>query len=180
MKPILRLRRIAGLVAACLLLAACADPDVSITATEFDENDTASYLVLSDQLQRIRNVLKKPVSVCMGVFPNGQYHGVALVPGHVVDRLNKEQASADIRLDIASTYECLAYYTRDKGSFAPERSDILAFTGLYDGPCGRWFGGMYNQGNLDRGVQYNVEVENGVARLTGGRGCGRSLQWYRS
>jgi hypothetical protein len=116
----------------------------------------------------------------MGMFPNGQYHGVALVPSHVVNGLNEEQANADIRLEIASTYECLAYYMRDKAHFTPERSDILAFTGLYNGPCGKWLGGMYDQSSLDRGVQYNVEVENGVARLTGGRGCARSLQWYRS
>jgi len=179
-KFILRCRRIAGLVAACLLLGACADPDVNVRATDFGEEDTAAYLILSDQLQRIRNVLKKPVSVCMGTFPNGQYHGVALVPGHVVHRLNEEQADADIRLEISSTYECLAHYVRDKGPFTPERSEILAFIGRYDGPCGEWFGGMYKQGNLDRGVQYNVEVKDGVARLTGGRGCGRSLQWYRS
>ena len=180
MKPIRFRRRVAGLVAACFLLGACADPDVTVQAGDFGEEDTAAYLILSDQAQRVRNILKKPVSVCMGTFPNGPHHGIALVPDDVMDRLKEEQASADIRLEIASTYECLSYYMRDKGSFTPQRSDILVFTGLYDGPCGKWFGGLYDQGSLDRGVQYDVEVENGIAKLVGGRGCGRSLQWYRS
>ena len=180
MKPVLRCRQLAGPFVALLLLGACADPDVSIQANEFGEEDTAAYLILSDQAQRVRNILGKPASVCMGMFPNGPHHGIALVPHDVMDRLNQEQASADVRLEIASTYECLSYYTRDKGGFAPQRSDILVFTGLYEGPCGKWFGGMYDQGSLDRGVQYDVEVENGVAKLVGGRGCGRSLQWYRS
>jgi hypothetical protein len=165
---------------ACLLAAACADPSVSIKAAELSEEDTATYLILSDQLERVRNVLKKPVSVCAGTFPQGRYHGIALVPAYVVDRLNAEQASADIRFDIVSTPECLAYYVTDKGPFTPERSEILTFAGRGGGPCGEWFGGMYNQGNLNRGVDYNVEIQDGVAKLTGGRGCGASLQWYRT
>jgi hypothetical protein len=171
---------IGGLVAACLLLGACADPDVSVRANDFGEEDTASYLILSDQLQRVRNVLKKPAGVCMGTLPNGRYHGIALVPSHVVERLKTEQENAEIPLDIASTYECLAHYVRDKGPFTPERSDILAVAGRGGGPCGDWLGGLYNQGNIDRSVGYNVEVIGGVARLMGGRRCARSLQWYRT
>jgi len=175
----LRRRRCAGFVAACALLAACADPTVNIKATEFAEQDTATYLILADQLQRVRNVLKKPATVCAGTFTSGRYDGIAPVPSYVMDRLLDEQADADIRLDVVSTFECLAYYVRDKGPFTPEATEILADAGAGGGPCGEWSGGMYNQGNLDRGVDYDLVVENGVARLTGGRGCAASQQWYR-
>jgi hypothetical protein len=70
---------------------------------------------------------------------------------------------------------------RDKGPFTPERTDILLLARHESyGSCGEWLGGMYNQGNLDRGVYYNVEVETGVARLTGGRACASQLRWYRT
>lgn len=180
MDQTIRRRSLAGFFIACALLGGCADPDVSIRAAEYGEEDTATYLILTDQLQRIRNVVKQPATVCMGTFPNGRYHGIAPVPSYVVDRLKDEQANAEISLEIASTFECIAYYVRDKGPFTPERTDILAFMGRGGGPCGEWFGGMYNQGNLDRGVDYNVAVEDGIARLTGGRGCASSLLWYRS
>jgi hypothetical protein len=175
-----RFRRCAGVVAACILLAGCANPTASIKATEFSEEDTATYLILSDQFQRVRNVLKKPARVCAGRFPNGLYRGLEPVPGHVMDQLIDEQASAEIPLEIVSNFECLAHFVANKGPFKPEPTELLSFAGRYDGPCGDWIGGMYNQGNLNRGVQYNVEIEDGVARLTDGRGCGASLQWYRS
>ena len=173
-------RRAAGVVIACVLFAGCADPTVSIKVTGLSEQDTATYLILSDQLQRVRNVLKKPATVCIGTFTSGRYDGIAPVPPYVMDRLQGEQASAEVRLSLVSSFECLAHYVRDKGPFTPEATDILAYAGAGGGPCGAWSGGMYNQGNLDRGVDYDMVVENGVARLTGGRGCAPSLRWYRT
>jgi hypothetical protein len=177
-KPILRCRRFAGIVAACLLLGACADPDVSVKATDFAEDDTAAYLILSDQLQRVRNVLKKPTRVCAATFA-GRYDGIEPVPSYVMDRLESEQATAKIRLNVISTFERPVHYVRDKGPFTPEATELLVYVRPGGGLCGEWYGGMYNQGNLDRSVGYNVVVEDGVARLTGGRGCAASLSWYR-
>ena len=164
----------------CLALAACATPDASIKADEFSDTDTATYLILSDQLQRIRNVLKKPATVCAGALPDGRYHGLSPVPQSIIDRLQAEQASAGIHLNVVSSFECLAHYVRDKGPFTPEPTEILAFAGAGAGSCGEWFGGMYDQGNLDRSVNYDVVVEDGVARLTGGRGCASTQMWYRT
>lgn len=111
MKSILFRRRVAGVVAACLVLAACVDPDVSVTATDFGD-DSAYYLILSDQLQRVRNVLKEPAIVCATVE---LHDGIAPVPPDMLDRLASEQANNEIPLTVASTYECLVHYTRDKG-----------------------------------------------------------------
>jgi hypothetical protein len=107
--------------------------------------------------------------------------GIAPVPPAVLDRLASEQARAEIPLEVASTFECLAHYARDKGPFTPVRTDILVLVRHQGGGhCGEWLGGMYNQGNLDRGVDYNIVVEGGVARLTGGRTCAGTLRWYRT
>ncbi len=173
-------RRVASMLAACLLLPACASPDAAIRADEFAEDDTATYLILSDQLQRVRNVLKKPATVCAATLPEGRYHGIAPVPPDVMARVEADQPDAEVKLEILSSFECLAHYVRDKGPFTPDPTEILVFAGLGGGPCGQWFGGMYNQGNLDRHVGYDVVVENGVARLTGGRGCASSQIWYRT
>ena len=178
MKPKQRRWHAAGSVVACVLLAACADPDVRIAAGEFGSEDTAAYLILSDQLQRVRNVLKKPSTVCAAI---ALHDGIAPVPPAVLDRLAGEQAENQIPLDVASNVECLVHYTRDKGPFVPVQTDILVLVRHQGrGYCGEWFGGMYNQGNLNRGVDYNVVVEQGIAHLTGGRSCASALWWYRT
>jgi len=173
------LRRIATAII-CALAAGCADPSVSIKATEFSEQDTATYLILSDQLDRVRNVLKKPARVCVGTFPNGLYKGVAPISPGVLARLVQEQAKGDIPLDVVSDYQCLTYYVRNKVFFQPEASDVLTVAARYDGNCGKWLGGMYGPGTFDHDVQYNMEVTDGVARLTGGRECASNYYWYRT
>jgi hypothetical protein len=170
-------------VIACVLVAGCADPSVSIKATEFSEQqDTATYLILSDQLDRVRNVLKKPARVCAGTFPDGLYKGVAPVPPSVLARLVEEQAKAksEIALDVVSDYQCLTYYVRNKVFFQPEASDVLTVAARYDGNCGKWLGGMYGPGTFDHNVEYNMEIKDGVARLTGGRECASNYYWYRT
>ncbi len=160
-----------------MLLSACADPSARIKATDFGELDTVSYLILSDQLQRVRNVLKQPSLVCVGVIP--KFGRISPVSGEVMARLQAEPVSAEIPLEIVSTFECLAHYVRDKGPFTPERSDILAYAKRANDPCGEWSGGMYNQGNLDRAVFYDLVDEDGIARLVGGRECAGRYYYLR-
>jgi hypothetical protein len=176
-KPIQFRRHVAGLAVACLLLAACTDPDVRVPASDFGEEDTAYYLVLSDQLQRVRNILDEPATVCAAVE---LHDGMAPVPPLILERLASEQEGNEVPLSVVSTSECLVHYTRDKGPFTPERTDVLVLVRRENyATCGKSFGGMTNQRNLNRGGYYNVEVEQGVAHLTGGGTCG-ALRWYRS
>jgi hypothetical protein len=174
------LRRIAAAIV-CALLAGCADPSVSIKATEFSEQDTATYLILSDQLDRVRNILKKPAKVCAGTFPDGLYKGIAPISAGVLARLASEQAKADIALEVVSSYECLSHFAHAGALFQLEASDALTVAARHEwGACGKWLGGMYAPGKFDHNVDYNLEIKDGVARLTGGRECAANYYWYRT
>lgn len=167
------------------MLSGCAGSGATIKVGEFSENDTPIYLVLSDQLQRVRNVRERQASsgaarrsearVCVGFLPHGTYGGIAPVPADIVDRLQHDQSSADIKLDIVSSYECLAHYTRDDGPFTAEPSDVLSYAGAAQGQCGDWIGGSSGRET----IQYEVEIEGGVARLSGGERCVRQY-WVRT
>ena len=168
------------------MLSACAGSGATIKAGEFAENDTAIYLVLSDQLQRVRNVrareagsgtIRRPEArVCVAVLPDGKYGGIAPVPSHIVDRLQQDQSSAEFKLEVVSSYECLAHYTRDDGPFTAEESDVLSYVGEEpQGQCGKWIGGTSGRET----IQYDVEIEGGVARLTGGHRCVQQY-WIRT
>lgn len=166
-------RALLGLVLAAAALGGCYTPDAKVTADEMGQDDTATYLILTDQLQRVRNVLKKPAKVCLGRLPAGPSGGLALVPGDVLERLRREQAVIEPQLELVASIECLAYFVRDKGPFTPEESDILVYSGELEPRwlkrrCGDLLGGFYDRANFDRAAEYDVEIENGVARLTGG------------
>ena len=178
---------------ASLSVSGCVQPSARIKSGDFSAADTAYYLILSDQLERVRNVQEAtargsqnsaaaPLRVCVGVMPYGP--GV-IEPADptIVDRLRSDQANDSIKLDVVSSFECLAYYTRDADPMTVEHSDTLSFAGVgnlsvfrNDEGCGAWFGG----GDDRRAVEYNVEVEDGVAALTGGRACAAHGYWVRS
>jgi hypothetical protein len=182
MKPGRRRRRVAGLVAVGLLLGACTGSGATIRAGELSENDTATYLILSDQLQRVRNVRAREASaspearVCVGILPQGAYGGIAPVPNDIVDRLRDDQAKVDIKLDIVSSFECLAHYTREDAGFTAEESDALSYAGPEpSGQCGKWIGGTSGRET----IQYDIAVESGMARLSGASRCARQY-WVRT
>ena len=114
--------------------------------------------------------------MCVGVLPQGTYGGIAPVPNDIVDRLRGDQAKVDVKLDIVSSYECLAHYTREDGGFMAEESDALSYAGPEpSGQCGEWIGGTSGRET----IQYNIEVESGVARLSGGHRCVHQY-WIRT
>lgn len=174
-------RVLAGTALAGMVLAGCYSPNVKVAADEMGEVDRATYLILTDQLQRVRNVLQRDAKVCVGLLPEGHSGGLALVPDDVVARLKSEQEALQPRLELLSGVRCLAYYVQEKAGITPESSDILAYAGApgYAHKCGHWMGGLYNQGSINRNAIYDVEVKNGVAELTGGEDC-RGITWYRS
>lgn len=166
-------RPLVAAVLAGMLLGGCYSTNATIAAGELTEDDTAAYLILSDQLQRVRNVLKAPAKVCLGRLQNGPSGGLSPVPVQVFERLRRDQAAIEPRLELSASIECLAYYVRDKGPFTAEETDILVYSGelsrwATNRPCGDLLGGFYDRGNLDRSAEYGVAVENGVAKLTGG------------
>ncbi|HEX4893214.1 MAG TPA: hypothetical protein VFV47_07980 [Hyphomicrobiaceae bacterium] len=166
-------------------MPACAGSEPAIKVGELGESDTPIFLVLSDQLQRVRNVREREAGaatarrpearVCVAFLPDGAYGGVAPVPGHIVNRLQQEQSGADITFDIVSSYECLAHYTRDDGPFTAEPSDVLIYAGAAEGQCGNWIGGSSGRET----IQYELEIEGGIARLSGGERCVRQY-WIRT
>jgi hypothetical protein len=176
----LRASWIALLVCAAAL-PGCYSPTVKVAADEMDESDRATYLILSDQLQRVRNVMKGPAKVCIGTLPNGHSGGLAPVPPDVVARLQGEQASLEPRLYIIANVECLAHYVQHNAYYEAEDSDVLAYAGMlgYDDNCGPWMGGLYSPGDLSRIAMYDVKVTGGIAELTGGEDC-RGIRWIRS
>jgi hypothetical protein len=114
--------------------------------------------------------------MCVGVLPQGTYGGIAPVPSYIVHRLREDQSNADVKLDVVSSYECLAHYTRDDGLYTAEESDALSYAGADPmGQCGKWFGGTSGRDTL----QYDVEIESGVARLSGGHRCVHQY-WIRT
>jgi hypothetical protein len=168
-----------------MLLSGCVGSDAAIKVGEFSDTDTPIYLVLSDQLQRVRNVREREASsgtarrsevrVCAGFLPQGTYGGIAPVPDEIVDRLQQDQSSAEFEFEIVSSYECLAHYTRDDGPFTAEPSDALIYAGAERGRCGDWIGGSSGRET----IQYEVEIEAGVARLSGGERCVHQY-WVRT
>ena len=177
---------------ASLGVSACAQPTARIKAGDFAEAETAYYLILSDQLQRVRNIqeamarggqnLAATLRVCVGIMPYGPGVIEPADPA-IVDPLRSEQANEPIKLDVVSSFGCLAYYKRDADPMTAEYSDSLSFAGVgnlsvfrNDEGCGAWFGGGDDRG----AVEYNVEVEDGVATLTGGRACAAHSYWVRT
>src|SRR5262245_50938425 len=181
------------MLAASLGVSACTQPSATIKAGEFSEPDTAYYLILSDQLQRVRSVHEATtrgsqpaeattLRVCVGVMPYGRS---TIEPADlaIVDRLRSEQADEQVKLDVVSSFECLAQYTHDDEPITAEYSDSLSYAGAGnlsyfqdEEGCGAWFGGSSDRG----AVEYNVEVEDGVATLTGGRLCAAYSYWVRT
>lgn len=189
----LRVKRliVAVIAASCVPLVGCYRPDAKIEADAMWEGDRAIYLILTDQLQRIRNVTQKPAKVCLAAMIQGQYGVLTPVSQAVADRLAGEQAGIQPKLELANSVECIAYYVDDSALYASEPTDVLIYAGALDGvpgtlddlgfssSCDKWFGGRHGLEAADTRVHYEVEVENGVAKLTGGEDC-RSLMWYRS
>ena len=156
-----------------LFLNGCYTTHTTIAAGELSQDDTAAYLILTDQLQRVRNVLKEPAKVCLAHYRSGVGGGLSLVPPDVLERLRRDQAAIEPHLELSASVECLAYYVRDKGPFTPEETDMLVYSGelpewASNRPCGDLVGGFYDPGNFDRSAEYGVAVEDGVAKLTGG------------
>lgn len=169
-----------AVILAGLMLGGCYTTNATIKADGMSEEELATYLILTDQLQRVRKVLQKPVKVCLGTFPNGTSRGLSFVPPHIVSRLRDDQAGIEPRLELTDSIECLAYYVEDKAGLTPEPSDILVYSGelpsyASNRPCGDYLGGFYDRGQYDRSAEYGVAIENGVASLTGGH-CPR--QYY--
>lgn len=170
----------ATMVLTGMLLGGCYTTDQTITAEGKSDDELAAYLILADQLQRARNVLREPAKVCLGSVPRGISGGLAPVPTDIVARLMEDQAALEPRLELSASIECLAHYVGDKQGFTPEDSDILVYWGKLppwasNRPCGDYLGGFYDMGNFNRSAEYGVAIENGVAKLTGGH-CPH--QWY--
>lgn len=166
-------RPLVAAIVAGLFLSGCYSTQATIAAGDLNEDDTATYLILADQLQRVRNVLKEPAKVCLARYQSELGGVLSLVSPNVVDRLRRDQAAIAPQLELSANIECLAYYVRDKGPFTPEETDILVYSGKLpewasNKPCGDLLGGFYDPGNFDRSAEYGVAVENGVAKLTGG------------
>jgi hypothetical protein len=184
------LRRWAAGAAAILALAGCSHVTAKIEVGALNDEDTGHYLILSDQLRWRRDLEEARISrgqgagrilkICVGVLPNGPRGGLSTVDAAIVERLRNEPANEEIKLDIVSSWECLAHYTTDEGPVAAEASDNLADAG-YDpgGRCGDWIGGAWD-GRHGRDQEYRIEVDDGVVELGGGHGCAAYGRWIRT
>ncbi len=173
----------------CLVLSGCYSPSASIEAGAMSEDDTATYLVLTDQLERVRNIYLRSRTVCLALLPNGPFGGLGVVPGQVMERLQRDQSVIEPRLELTSDPECLVHYAQEKGFIEPRWTDVLAYAGaarstyyldpsLDPSDCGEWFGGLhsYTPRKLSRQVSYDTETVDGIAKLTGGENCVR-MRW---
>jgi hypothetical protein len=177
-------------VAASLVLASCSYPNATIPVGTFNDADSAHYLILSEQLRWRRDLEESRISrggeagkvlkVCVGVLPNGWRGGWSTVDAAIVERLHNDSAKEEIKIDVVSSWECLAHYTTDEEPVGAEASDNLAYAG-YDpgGKCGDWIGGTWD-GLHGRDREYRIEVDDGVVELGGGRGCAAYGRWVRT
>ena len=177
-------------VAAGLVLASCSYPNATIPVGTLNDTDSAHYLILSEQLRWRRTLEESRISggvgagrtlkICVGVLPDGPRGGLSTVDAAIVERLRNDSAKEEIKLDVVSSTECLAHYTKDEEPFAAEPSDNLAYAG-YDpgGLCGDWIGGTWD-GLHGRDQEYRIDVDDGVIELGGGRGCAGYGRWIRT
>ena len=173
---------------AIAMSSGCATPPtVSMKVGELSETGMAHYLVLADQLDRVRKFGEVPArlrkagktsaTVCVGVLPEPVWL-IAPADDALLERLRNDETNQEFKFNFVSSPECLARYTLTDEPFDAEPTDVLAYVGLayQGGKCGKWVGGVGNDG----GNEYDLKINNGVATLTGGRGCAAYGRWIRS
>ena len=166
-----------------LALAACTTPTASIKTGELEGDEARTYLIYADQLQRVRNIWKHPVPVCLAMkdwMHQSDWRTTMVMPTwpEVVERLKRENATAAIKLEIDSSPDCLARYVKVEQGSAPiiPREGALVFAegrdSEYDtGGCGHKFSGGMHAADFDRYVTYDVDDKDGVMTLSGGQVC---------
>lgn len=170
-------------VAALFLLSACAGTSATIKSGELSEQDARAYLILSDQLRRVRNVWKNPVGVCLAAGDLGDtplYRtGLDVVSPEVLDRLRADNENAEIKLNIESSQDCLSRHAA--ASSTTGKVLVLAGQGMGSSPMGagncKQFEGVIYAPPINRLVTYDFEQRDGVLALTGGDVC--ITGWYR-
>ena len=167
-----------GLLAALTLLTACANSNPTINAGELPEEQARAYLIFSDELQRVRNVWKKPVDVCLAandLTDNPGRGGLHAVWPAVMDRLRAENDKAAIKLTLDSSEDCV------KASGNEKHVLVLAGQGFgtnswMGGNCKQFEGVLYAP-PINRLVTYDFENRDGKLALIGGDVC--IVGWYR-
>ncbi|HVO03040.1 MAG TPA: hypothetical protein VMT54_12605 [Candidatus Cybelea sp.] len=174
-----------------LVLAACASPSISMKSGEFTDEQARSYLIYADQLQRVRNVWKKPMPVCLAMEDTDPLHRALGGPNlvmptwpEVLERLRHENDNAAVKLAIDSSEQCLGEFVRTGNGPAPVQPQdaALILAEARDGEppkgvCGHKYVGGYHTTSRDSFVSYDVETEAGVMKLTGGEAC--MIGWFK-
>ena len=179
----MRISSIAILSLLLALAAACTTPTASIQTGELEGDQARTYLIYSDQLQRVRNIWRHSVPVCLAMkdwMHQSDWRTTMVMPTwpEVVERLKRDNARAEIKLDIDSSPACLAKYVKVQNGPAPvmPREGALVFAEGRDtewatGGCGHKFSGGMHAADFDRYGTYDVDDKNGVMTLSGGQVC---------
>ena len=168
-----------GVAALLLFLTACASPTATIQTGALPEEQARAYLIFSDELDRVRNIWKKPVAVCLAANSLSDLPGggpVHVVSPDVLDRLRTDNDAAAVKLAIDSSPDCI--------KSAGTADNVLVLAGqdfgerwMGNGNC-RQFEGVLYAPPTNRLVTYDFEIRNGKVALVGGEVC--HLGWYRA
>jgi hypothetical protein len=180
---VMRIISVVALSVLATLLAACTAPTATIKTGELEGDEARTYLIYADQLERVRNIWKHPVPVCLAMkdwMHQSDWQTTMIMPTwpDVVERLKRENETAAVKLQIDSSPDCLAKYVKVEGgpaSVMPREGALIFAEGrdsdYASGGCGHKYSGGMHAADFDRYVTYDIDDKNGVMTLNGGQVC---------
>jgi hypothetical protein len=165
-----------------LALSACAISDVQIKSGEMPEDQAVTYMILSDQLNRVRNIWpSEPPKACLvASMPGPAYMaGVGPIDPAILARLQQDNEKAAEKLEIDSSPACMTKFFGADGKLLREvdKGFVLLATGhdlgftLFASNCREHEGAIYRPPNTNHIVTYDLRNENGMLSLVGGDPC---------
>lgn len=165
-------------------LSACVISGVQIKSGELPEGQAVAYMILADQLNRVRNIWpSEPPKTCLvASMPSNASawdSGVGPIDPAILARLQQDNEKASERLEIESSSACMARFFDSEGKLLRDVADgtVLLAAGdglsfsLFSNTCREHQGALYQPPRHDHIVTYDLRNANGMLSLVGGDPC---------